>query len=313
MRTVADPPTAERDLLERLNRLSRTRSVNPEIDVDWNSATFDAEYESLYSAWSLLAGTGTDGALDFHGRATFVKYQQINLMLFTALVERHAIEALAALRDGCLPPALAEYVGHFIEEETRHSAMFLRTVRQIQSSMPGARPLPTRGVRWTLRWIFRLLKAIPGGRLRRSVCFTFFGFAEQVTIYAQRMVQSKIPRQESLIHQIWSCHARDEARHLAFDSFILSQSRLPGPVAWFARALAALCGGALSILLNANEVWIAQQLGLRLHLWELPALMRRTTAPFKRRVFASLAELLLGEARGPRNDGSSGRGQPNLP
>jgi len=313
MRTATEQPTFDRDLPERLNRLSLTRSFNPDVDIDWNATTTDAEYESLYSAWSLLEGTGVDGALDFHGRAAFVRYQQMNLMTVAALVEHHGIAVLVRLHARPRSPAFAEYVGHFIEEEMRHSAMFWRAVRQIQSSVPRLRPLPTRGLRWTFRWIFRFLKTVPGDRLRNSVSFTFFRYAEQATIYAQQMVQSKIPRQESLIHRIWTYHARDEARHLAFDGFILAQNRLPRPLAWLPGVLAAPCCVALSVALNANEVWIARQLGLRVHLWELPGLMRRTTAPFKRRVFRSLAELLRGETRTAGSDGSSGFGQSNLP
>jgi hypothetical protein len=75
---------------------------------------------------------------------------------------------------------------------------------------------------------------------------------------------------------------------------ILEQNRLPGPLAWIPRLIAAPVCIALSLLLNANEVWIARQLGLRLRLWQLPALMRHTKAPFKRRVFGLLTKTALG-------------------
>jgi hypothetical protein len=48
-----------------------------------------------------------------------------------------------------------------------------------------------------------------------------------------------------------------------------------------------LCIGA-SLLINLNEIWAARKLGVRVGYYELPMLMKRTTAPFKRKVFNSL-------------------------
>ena len=58
------------------------------------------------------------------------------------------------------------------------------------------------------------------------------------------------------------------------------------------RVLAVPCCVWLSLLLNANELWVARRLGVPVRLTQLPGLMRRTTAPFKRRVFALLAQTL---------------------
>ena len=75
---------------------------------------------------------------------------------------------------------------------------------------------------------------------------------------------------------------------------VLERNRLPRLLAWVPRLLAIPCCVWLSLLLNANEVWIARQLGVQVRLWQLPRLMRRTTAPFKRRVFGLLAKTILG-------------------
>src|SRR5215471_4385043 len=99
MATTPKQPPTDVDILERLNRLSLTRSFTPQIDIDWDAVTVDAEYAALYSAWSLLEGSGLDRGLDEKRRVAFVKYQQMNLMLFTGLLERHAITALARLYD----------------------------------------------------------------------------------------------------------------------------------------------------------------------------------------------------------------------
>ena len=47
------------------------------------------------------------------------------------------------------------------------------------------------------------------------------------------------------------------------------------------------CVGA-SLLVNLNEIWAARTLGIPVGYHELPMLMRRTTAPFKRKVFRTL-------------------------
>jgi predicted metal-dependent hydrolase len=209
------------DVLERLNRLSLTRSFTPQVDIDWSAVTTDDEYAALYSAWSLFVGSGLDGGLDQSSRVKFVMYQQMNLMLFTGLLERHAITSLSKLYDLDTAPAFAEYVGHFIKEEIYHHMMFQKAVAQIQASMPGSPPLPTQGLDRTLRWLFRILNCIPNQKLRSTMTFTIFRFAERVTIFANQMVQSKIPRRAGLINQVWAYHALDEARHVAFDAVVL--------------------------------------------------------------------------------------------
>jgi hypothetical protein len=294
--------------LGRLNRLSLTRSFTPQLDIDWDAQTTKLEFEALYPAWSLLQGSGLDKSLDAEDRVTFAKYQQMNLMLFTGLLERHAIAALTKLYDLDEATDFAEYVGHFIKEEIYHHMMFTRAVEQIQATMPGAPPLPTQTVDRTLRWLFRLLNAIPSKKLRSTMTFTIFRFAERVTIYAHQMVQSKIPRRGSLINQVWAYHAMDEARHVAFDTMVLEHNRLWWPLAWVPRALAIPCCLWLSLLLNANEIWIARQLGVRVRLHHLPSLMMRTTAPFKRRVFRLLVETVRGadgDAIGGSGDGAT--------
>jgi hypothetical protein len=288
---MSDLP-ADAILLDRLNRLSVTRSFTPQVDVDWSQTTTDEEYGSLYEAWSLLHGTGLDSGWGESERIVFVKYQQMNLMSFTGLLERHAIGTLARLYD--LDPAepFSEYVGHFIKEEIYHHMLFTRAVARVQESVTDHPPLPTAGVDRILRVIFGFAGGLPGRKLRTTLTFIILRFAEQVTIYAHQMVEQRIPRRESLIAQVWAFHALDESRHLAFDAMILERNRLPRALAWLPLAAAVPCCLLLSLCLNANELWIARRLGVSLGLWRLPILMRRTTAPFKRRVFDLLRKTL---------------------
>jgi hypothetical protein len=241
MSATTQAPERADNLLERLNHLSLTRSFTPQVDVDWDADTTDAEYESLYSAWSLFVGTGLDSGLDFAGRVRFVKYQQMNLMLFTGLLERHAIGALARLYDLDARDAFAEYVGHFIKEEIYHHMLFRRAAAKILATMPGVPALPLRALDGTLRWLFRVLGVLPGRRLRSTLTFTIFQFAERVTIAAHQMVQSRIPRRDSFVNQVWAFHALDEARHVAFDNLILERNRLPCLLRWLPPLVAAPC------------------------------------------------------------------------
>ncbi|MCC2669067.1 MAG: hypothetical protein K0Q72_1538 [Armatimonadetes bacterium] len=282
-------------LLERLNRLSLTRSFTPQVDVDWEQVTTDEEYAALYPAWSLLHGTGLDRDWDTAQQIVYVKYQQMILMSFTGLLERHAIGTLARLYD--LDPAepFSEYVGHFIKEEIYHHALFMRAVSRIQATVTDYPPLPTRRVDRLLRLLFAFTGALPGRKLRTTLTFIILRFAEQVTIYAHQMVQSRLARPESLVAQVWAFHALDESRHLAFDELILERNRLPRALAWLPTLLAVPCCLLMSLCLNGSELWIARQLGVGVHAWHLPGLMRRTQAPFKRRVFGLLRKTLGGE------------------
>jgi len=279
--------------LQRLNELSITRGVTPQVNLDWDESTSDEEFLSLYDAWSLFVGTGKDAQLDADARATFVKYQQINLMTFTGLLERHGISGIARLYDLEHSRPFSEYVGHFIKEETYHYMMLARAIEAIQSNMPGHKPLPSRHVDFILRWLFRFLNIMPGKKFRASATVSVFRFAERVTINAHTMVQSRIKRRQSLISQVWSFHALEEARHLAFDAMVIENYRLPSFVDWIPRLVVISNCIMLSVLLNANEIWAARQLGIRVHYWQLPWLMRHTKAPFKRQVFGLLREMLF--------------------
>jgi hypothetical protein len=291
MRTAPRPPAVPAGL-ERLNELSLTRSFTPQTDIDWSADTSDAEFAALYDAMALLSGTGADAGLDARGRALYARYQQIGLMTMTGLVERHGIAALARLYDLEPERSFAEYIGHFIKEEVYHYSMFLRAAERLSAGLGGLPPLPTRGLDRAARWLFAAVGWLPGRRLRAALAFTFFRFTEQLTMYIHQTVQECLPRRDSLAAQVWALHARDEARHLAFDALVLERNRLGPPLHWLPTALAAPACAGLALLMNANEVWAARQLGLKLSLWQVPALMRRTRAPFKRRAFGLLAAAL---------------------
>ena len=298
--TLAAPPSTVQPL-ERLNRLSLTRTFTPQTDIDWTAATTEAEYESLYSTTSLLFGTGMDNGLDAPGRAKFVQYQQMNLMSFTGLLERHGIRVLALMYDLEDSQPFTEYLGNFLKEEIYHYTMFDRAVRAIHSTMPGYPALPTRSLERTLAALFGLMTWLPGRKLRANLAFSFFRFAEQVTIYAHEVVDNKIRRRESLINQVWAFHALDEARHLAFDNFVLERYRLRWPLSWAARTLSLVFCFLLAFHINSNEIWAARQVGIRVRGWHLPRLVKQTQAPFKRRVFGLLK--LVWRGRGPAHSG----------
>jgi hypothetical protein len=135
--------------------------------------------------------------------------------------------------------------------------------------------------------LFGSLNLCPLPSARTALTFTVVRFAEQVTIFAHQAARRAIPRESSLINQIWRYHAIDEARHVAFDALVIGRHSLL-PIGWLAAPLAA----SISFLIHKNELWAASQLGLDVPLWKLPMLVRRTEAPFKRRVFRLMTDTM---------------------
>ena len=169
----ADPLLAlDESPLARLNRLSLSRSFTPPVDIDWNAETTDEEFAALYGAASLLIGSGRDVHLDQAARARFARYQQMNLMLFTALLERHGIGVLSQMYDQDDSQPFTEYLGNFLKEEIYHYTMFTRAIHKLQAAMPGSRPLPAKALDRAMRWLFAGIKLIPSSRLRANLAFT---------------------------------------------------------------------------------------------------------------------------------------------
>src|SRR5262249_143225 len=107
----------DRALLDKLNAASWTHSFSPEACVD-SAITTGAEFSALYGAWSLLLGSRHDASLSEDQRIRFAKYQQMNLMLFTALFERYGLATFESFYDNDDDDRYHEYVTHFIKEET---------------------------------------------------------------------------------------------------------------------------------------------------------------------------------------------------
>ena len=282
---LTDKDTA---LLQKLNHNSWNKSFSPDRDIDWNSSTTPAEYRALYDAWSLLLGTRHDAALSEEQRIRFAQYQQMNLMLVTALFERYALANFESLYSDDDDAAYQEYIAHLIKEETYHYVLFARAIACILESGPELRPLPSRPIKVYLKVVLFLLRLVPFRRMRHGMFFVLLRFIEEITLQANNVTKRTIERGDSLVLRVWELHALDEARHVAFDDMMLRNARLPGVLhrvpAWLTMPL---CVGA-SLLLNLNEIWAARALGVRVGYHELPMLMKRTTAPFKRKVFSIL-------------------------
>jgi hypothetical protein len=281
----------DRALLERLNRSSREQRIDFDAALDWSASTTDQEYLALYDAWSLLAGSGRDAALDARARIDFARYQQANLMLFTAFLELYGLRVLERLGRDESDPLLAEALAQFAREETAHQRMFTRAVARLEAEMPARRRLPRRHIELFYRIAFGLLARLPSRRLRASAGFLVLEFAEEVSIVAHSVSSRTVLRKESFAPRIWALHAIDEARHLRFDGFVRARCRLPAGALLAVKLAAAGLAVLSSALLNANDVWAARQVGAPVSLWHLPMLLRSTTAPFKRGVFATLGRL----------------------
>lgn len=275
-------------LLQRLNDNSWSKTFSPDRDIDWSSTTTPDEYRALYDAWSLLRGSRHDAALSEEQRIRFAQYQQMNLMLATSLFERYALSNFESLYSDDDNAAYQEYIAHLVKEETYHYVLFARAIARILETNPELRPLPSRPYKVYLKVVLFLLRWVPIRRMRHGMFFFLLRFIEEITLQANNMTKRTIARENSLVLRVWELHALDEARHVAFDDMMLRSARLPGFLeripAWLTMPM---CVGA-SVLLNLNEIWAARTLGVRVGYHELPLLMKRTTAPFKRRVFSVL-------------------------
>lgn len=275
-------------LLQKLNRRSWTRSFSPVGDIDWTISTTDAEFRRLYDTWSLLQGTGHEATLTEEQRIRFAQYQQINLMLGTAIFERFALANFESLYGDDADPAYQEYVTHLIKEETYHYVLFSRAIARIHEMNPSLRPMPQRPFRIYFRIVLTTLRYMPVRRLRHGMFFHLLHFVEQITLFANSMTTKTLGREDSLVRKVWEMHAIDEARHVAFDDLMM---RKAGADSLFGKVpkwlIFPACIGA-SLLLNLNEIWAARNLGVPVSYLELPKLVRQTTAPFKRKVFRSV-------------------------
>jgi len=274
--------------LRKLNLRSWSHTFSPDRDIDWSSSTTPDEFLALYDAWSLLLGTRYEASLSDEQRIRFSKYQQMNLMMGTALFERYALGNFKSLYGDDQNPEYQEYVAHLIKEETYHYVLFTRTIARILESDPALHALPDRPFRIYFSVVLFLLHCVPFRRLRHGMFFFLLRFIEEITLQANNMTKRTIPRSDSLVLKVWQLHAIDEARHVVFDDLMMRKAQLSGVLgrlpAWFAMPL---CIGA-SLLINANEIWAARRLGVHVGYHELPMLMKRTTAPFKRKVFTTL-------------------------
>lgn len=280
----------DRLLLQKLNRRSWTRSFSPVGDIDWDSVTTDAEFRKLHDAWSLLLGSHHETSMTEEQRIRFAQYQQINLMLVTAIFERIALTNLESLYGDDSDPAYQEYVTHLIKEETYHYVLFSRAIARIHALNPSLRTMPARPFKIYFRVVLTILRYMPFRRLRHGMFFYLLHFVEQITLYANSVTAKTIARDDSLVRKVWEMHAIDEARHVAFDDMMMRNAGSDGLLGKVPKWLVLpFCVGA-SLLLNLNEIWAARNLGVRVSYLELPKLVRQTTAPFKRKVFRSILD-----------------------
>jgi hypothetical protein len=183
----------DRALLDKLNAASWTRTFSPERDVEWSASTTPEDFLALYGAWSLLLGSRHDAALSEVQRIRFAKYQQMNLMLFTALFERYALITFESLYRDDDDPRYEEYVTHLIKEETYHYLLFRRAIAKIRATDHALRDLPQRHIEWFLRIVMVGLRSLPSRRLRHGMVFFLLRFAEEITLQASRACGRSTP------------------------------------------------------------------------------------------------------------------------
>jgi len=288
-------PSKSQEILTRLNHNSVTNTFVPEIDIDWSSDTTDEEYLSLYRHWSLFTDSKYEALFDDQKRVIFSKYQQMNLMMLTAIAERYLAPKLHLLLHLDDSQPFREYVAHFIKEEGYHHTMFLRANDRILETIEGGVSLPQAGMKSTLRWFLRFTGLVPWRRLRIHLYFLFFSFAEEISVEAHRESKLAVPREGSFVRKIWELHAIDERRHLIFDRLIMEYTSMPRGLGWLPRFIVLPWALLASFTLHKNEFLVARKLGIPVRTWHLRRLLKNTKAPFKLRVLSVMSSIASGK------------------
>lgn len=259
----------DKDSLERLSQRLCTLSQETEqgllAGIDWagrlgpDDWVMSPELTSLY-------GTPYFEAIREEDLPRYLLLEAVNFFSLNIHGERHLVAGIAQRLHGDLPPAVNDYLHHFLDEENKHMAYFAEFCRRY-----GGAVFPERGLRLPRDYA-------PGEEL-----FLFFTkaliFEEVVDHYNARMADD--PRLCRTARQINALHHRDESRHRAFGRRLVNTLFDAYAPDWTAETLAGVRAYLAAYL---QETWrsfynpdvygrmgLNDPLTLRRAVWEHPA------------------------------------------
>lgn len=202
------PSSTVTERIERLNRLSERRVVDPDRDLP------GAVGDGQLIADELLSIHGTGIELDVEQRRTLSR-EEVAAMFDAGIRFEAVLEAGFALqvaRSSDLTDPLVTYLLHEMGEETRHQRVFQRVIGQIG---PTARnPLDN--------WVLRRLDRFGTGWIieRPAMLFVLVLAGEEIPDLLQQLA-SEHPDTDPFLAQVNRYHRQEEARHLSFARTVL--------------------------------------------------------------------------------------------
>ena len=197
--------------VERLNRASAKRVIDPDVDLLGNVG------DGQLIADELLSVHGLDLDLTPEQKRTLSR-EEVASMFDNGIRFEAVLEAGFALRvaqaDDITDPRIT-YLFHEMGEETRHQRLFQRVIRQIG---PTARnPLAANVlIRWFDRFGTRWILNHP------ATLYTMVISGEEIPDLLQKLA-SEHPDTDPFLATVNRYHRQEEARHLSF-----ARSMLPG-------------------------------------------------------------------------------------
>lgn len=197
------PQIDNRARVERLNRASSRRVIEPDVDVTGQLTKPQVIPDDLLS----IAGLDLD--LNPVERATLAREELASIVRFGISFEAVLMSGFSfhlALSTDVTDPRFT-YALHEIGEETRHSRLFVRLVDELA---------PTQSNPFDTRFVNALRSRILPALMRRPATLDTFVLAgEEIPDLLQKLA-AEHPETDDYVRAISRYHRLEEARHLAF-------------------------------------------------------------------------------------------------
>lgn len=222
-------------LTGRLCDLSRRANAADTGGLIWPAA-LDPQAWCMSPELISLHGTAAYNALDERARQCLGFWEAVNFFSLNINGERALIAGLSDYRRRA-SGGVSDYLGHFIDEEADHMAMFGEFCARYAGKAYGE----------------KRLKSLEQGLPEEEELLLFAKavlFEELVDAFNRRMARD--PRLDPLVRQINRIHHGDEARHLAFGRAFLAKLYRERAAVWPETRLAAVRRRLVAFL---DETW----------------------------------------------------------
>jgi hypothetical protein len=197
------PQIENRARVERLNRASARRVIEPDVDVTGHLTKPQVIPDDLLSI------AGLDVELTPAQRATLAREELASIVRFGISFEAVLMSGFAhhlALSSDVTDPRFT-YALHEIGEETRHSRLFVRLIEELA---------PTQRDPLNSRFVAAVRSRILPELIRRPATLDTFVLAGEEIPDLMQKLAAEHPETDEYVRAISRYHRLEEARHLAF-------------------------------------------------------------------------------------------------